>query len=94
MSALEERTRLYEILLRFDAAGRPFAIQRRIHEVLRGGEVIAASELAAEPIDPAGVRELMSASLASLLAENLRLRAALTPDQRRALDLPEPLIAS
>jgi hypothetical protein len=90
MAVLTERTRLYEILLRFDSAGAPAAIQRRIHEVLRDGEVIAASELSAEPLDPTAVGDLMSASVARLMSENLQMRAALTEAQRRALKLRDP----
>jgi hypothetical protein len=83
---LEERTRLYEVLIRFDARGAPSAIQRHIHEILRDGEVVAAQELAPEALDPTRVDGLLARHSADLLAENLRLKALLTPDQRRALD--------
>jgi hypothetical protein len=83
---LEERTRLYEIMIRFDAQGAPSAIQRHIHEVVRDGEVIAASERPAAPLDPAAVEGLIGRHAAALLAENLRLKALLTPEQRRVLD--------
>ena len=51
--------------------------------MIRDGEVIHATERLAEPIDPDAVSGLIEASLAQLLAENLRLRALLTPEQRR-----------
>ncbi len=92
MAVLAERTRLYEILLRFDSASAPAAVQRRIHEVLRDGVVVAATELSAEPIDPATVGDLMSANVARLMSENLQMRAVLTEEQRRALKLQDPTI--
>ena len=81
--ALRESVRLYEVLIRFSADGVPSALQRQIEEVIRDGEVIHATERLAEPLDPSAVNGLIEASLAQLLAENLRLRALLTPRQRR-----------
>lgn len=81
--ALSESTRLYEVLIRFSPDGTPSALQRRIEEVVRDGEVIHATEQMAEPLDPVAVNGLIEASMAKLLAENLRLRALLSPEQRR-----------
>ncbi len=81
--ALSENVRLYEVLIRFSPDGTPSAVQRRIEEIVRDGEVIHATEQMAEPLDPDAVNGLIETSLAKLLAENLRLRALLSPRQRR-----------
>ncbi|WP_426032651.1 hypothetical protein [Caulobacter sp. DWP3-1-3b2] len=81
--ALQESVRLYEVLIRFPPDGTPSALQRQIEEVIRDGEVIHATGRLAEPIDPDAVNGLIEASLAQLLAENLKLRALLSPEQRR-----------
>lgn len=81
--ALEERVRLYEVLIRFAPDGSPSALQRRIEEVVRDGEVLHATEQLAEPLDPGAVNGLIETGMAQLLAENLRLRALLSPEQRR-----------
>lgn len=84
--ALTERTRPYEVLIRFNmnAAGQQTisAHQLRIHEVLKDGEVISAQELPAEPLDGALVAALVGAQLPDLIAERdaLFVEAAKLPD--------------
>jgi hypothetical protein len=85
--ALIETARLYEVLIRFDAHGAPSALQRWIEEVHRDGEVIHARERQAQPLEPAEVSGLIQAAHALLLAENARMRAILTPEQRVRLGL-------
>lgn len=87
--ALTERTRLYEVLIRFAPDGTPHALQRNLEEVLRDGEVVHATERMAEPLAPSAVAGLIAEAHALMLAENLRLRAMLTPAQREALGLTE-----
>jgi hypothetical protein len=85
--ALTERTRLYEVLIRFAPDGTPSALQRNLEEVLRDGEVIHATEQMAQPLDPDTVQGLIASSDALMLAENMRLRAVLTAAQRETLGL-------
>ncbi len=85
--ALSERTRLYEVMIRFAADGTPSTLQRCITEVLRDGEVINATEQLATPIDPAAVAGIIGEGQALLLAENLRIKAELSPSQREKLGM-------
>lgn len=87
MTPLHERTRLYEVMIRFHPDGPPAAVQRHLHEILRDGEVIAATERPAQPLEVDAVAALLGRHVAALLADNARLRAILTPDQRRLLGI-------
>jgi hypothetical protein len=93
MTTLHERTRIYEILIRFHPEGPPAAIQRHVHEVLRGEEVIAATEQPAQPLDVDAVAALVGQQTVQLLAENARLKAILTPEQRRVLGIEAGLLS-
>lgn len=79
--ALTERTRPYELLIRFhqNAAGQETiaAHQLQIYEILQDGEVISAKELAAEPLDPEMVAGLVGEQLPRLVAERDALAAGL-----------------
>jgi hypothetical protein len=66
--ALTERTRLYEVLMRVQD-DRIAGIQAtRITEVMRDGEVIAATLGDAQPLDPAGLAALLHAEDRAALA--------------------------
>jgi len=84
--ALIERTRPYELLIRFNmnAAGQQTisAHQLSIYEVLKDGEVISAKELPAERLDNALVASLVGAQLPDLIAERdaLSVEAAKLPE--------------
>lgn len=80
--ALTERTRPYEVLIRFNmtAGGQQTiaAHQLHINEVLKDGAVIAATELPAQPLDPALVSGLVGDMLPGLVADRDALAASLT----------------
>lgn len=80
--ALTERTRPYEVLIRFrqNAAGQETiaAHQLKIYEVFQGAELISAKELPAEALDPSLVSGLVGDLLPGLLAERDTLAANLS----------------
>lgn len=80
--ALTERTRPYEVLIRYnqDAAGveTTAAHQTHITEVLRDGVVISATEHAAQALDVALVKSIVGDKLPGLVAERDALKASLT----------------
>ncbi len=80
--ALTERTRPYEVLIRYnqDGAGVETTAAHQVHitEVLRDGVVISATELAAQPLDVALVKGIVGDKLPSLTAERDALKASLT----------------
>ena len=89
--ALTERTRPYELLIRFhqNGEGAPTiaAHQLRIHEILQNGDIISAKELPAEALTPALVSDLVGDHLPTLIAErdDLVQQVATTTDERDAL---------
>jgi len=98
--ALTERTRPYEVLIRFNmnAAGQQTisAHQLRIYEVLKDGAVISAQELPAEPLDGALVAALVGAQLPDLIAERDTLAAnlsAMTTEKEAAASARDAALA-
>lgn len=93
--ALTERTRPYEILVRYNAnaAGQLTiaAHQRDLTEVLRDGVVISATEGNATALDLNLVKDIVGQTLPGLLAERDAL-AAENADLQAQLDAlaPEP----
>jgi len=92
-AAHDKQTRLIARMLRRVEAARGLQSTKPVPGVLLDRKDLIARvkdhvtrELPAEALDPARIDGLIARRNADLLAENLRLKALLTPDQRRALD--------
>lgn len=58
--ALQERTRNYEILIRFNEDGSIGAHRQNISEIIKDGAVIAASVLTPEPLTVAELTTIVA----------------------------------
>lgn len=64
-----ERTRMYEVLVRYRDDGTVAAHQRTITEVVKDGKVIAATEGPATPLDPKDVADVVGDILPAIANE-------------------------
>ena len=93
---ISERTRLYETLIRHNPDGSIGAHHQRINEVLKDGEVIAASLLAPEPLpnvaaaDP-DLAELIGAAAMAAIADADAQRALVAQLQVQVAVLQQQL---
>lgn len=96
--SLEQRTRNYEVLIRFNEDGTLGAHLQSIEEILKDGAVISASPLAPVPlgfVEGEGITVLNSVlgeAAAAALADNMQLQLQVAALSEQLASMTEQLV--